>query len=593
METSIAPVDTAISPQIQHSIREATGELWDKIAKSLHDLASPPPQAQPQGYYVDPFSMLESVGMGYRANPTRVTYETLRQMTEQDTLLGAIVGTRQNQMSTFCQEQENKYSVGNLVRFKDKNQRDRLMTNGEKDRVKRVSSYIQNMGQEKNITRPSLVNAMKMMTRDTLTYDQLNVENVYNRGGKLYESLVMDPSTVRIADQTKTNPKGHPIPREREQSHVAFVQMINGEILRDFTPKTLAFGIRNPRSSLKVGGYGFPEPQILIQTVTAHIWAEDWNRKAFSQGSTVKGVLNLKGNIPRDKYDAFKRNWMSQVGGITNAWKTPIINSDGVDFIQMQMSNTEMGYQMWVEYLVKVATSIYQMDPSEINFDLRGSAGGQQPVFMGNNEAQQKLSKDRGLKPLLRFFEEFINRNIVDRIDDEFEFALVGLDAKTEEASIELRQKQGQTMLTINELRGLEGLKPVKHGDVIANPVYIQYLQQKEAAEQQGGGMGGQPQMPGQPGQEEEQPADQPYGNRFGSAGDKPSPTSKDAGQRLGAMAQGSKPQDEAEHEEDDNIRFLKRNDWESTVHSSVQDNDLKKSMKDTIDLDFFEIELN
>jgi len=580
-QTPIAEIEAGLQPQVKHAIHEATGELFQKIAKSLHDLATPPPQeAKPQGFYADPFSLIDSIGMGYRSNPARITYETLRQMTEQDTLLGSIVTTRNNQMSTFCQEQENKYSVGNMVRFKDKDKRNRRMDNGERDRSKKVGYYVQHMGAEKNITRAPLIDAMKMMTRDSLTYDQVNMENVYNRGGKLHETLVMDPSTVRIADQTKTNPKGHPIARSQEKSHVMYVQMINGEILRDFTPRTLSFGIRNPRSNLKVGGYGFPEPQILIQIVTAHIWAQEWNKKAFSQGSTIKGILNLKGNISKEKYDAFKRQWMAQVGGITNAWRTPIINSDGVEFQQMQMSNTEMGYQMWVEYLVKVACALYQMDPSEINFDLRGSAGGQQPVFMGNNEAQQKLSKDRGLKPLLRFFETFINRNIVDRIDEDFEFVLVGLDAKSEEQAAELRQKQGQTHVTINELRALDDVGPVKHGDVIANPVYLQYLMQKEMAEQQGGGAGGMPPGMGAPGGDEggdeEQPPEQPYANRFGNAGDGPSPTAKDAGKKLGAMARGSKPQDES-HEEDDNIRFLKQNDWESSVHSSVRDNDLYK----------------
>lgn len=578
METSVVPVDTDVSKDIQHAVHEATGELFDKIAKSMRDIAAPPQEAKPHGYYVDPFAMLDSVGMGYRANPSRVTYETLRQMGEQDTLIGSIINTRSNQFSTFCQDQENKYSVGNLIRFKDKTKRSRRMNNGERDRAKKIEFYVQNMGVESNITRPGLVNAGKMMVRDSLSYDQVNFENVYNRGGKLHESLVMDAATVRIADQSKSNPKGHPIARANEKSHVMYAQIMNGEILREFTARELAFCIRNPRSSVKVGGYGFPEPQILIQTVTAHIWAEEWNRKAFSQGSTVKGVLNMKGNIDRQKYNDFKRQWMSQVGGITNAWKTPIINSDGIDFVQMQMSNTEMGYQMWIEYLVKIACAIYQMDPSEINFDLRGGAGGQQPVFMGNNEAQQKLSKDRGLKPLLSFFADTFNRNIVSRIDDEFELAFVGLDAKSEEQAVELRSKQGTTMLTINELRELEDLPPIKYGDIVANPAYISYLQQKEMSEQQGGGAPPGGGMPGQEGgEDDQQPPEQPYANRFGSAGSEPSQTSKQAGKRLGAMARGSKSQDDT-HEEDDDIRYLKQNDWESSVHASLRDNDIFKS---------------
>jgi hypothetical protein len=409
------------------------------------------------------------------------------------------------------------------------------------------------------------------------------------RGGKLFQSVVHDPQTIRIADQSRWNPRGIPLSRQDEKTRIMYAQILNGEIVAEFTARELAFCIRNPRSSVKVGGYGFPEPQILIQTVTAHIWAEEWNRKAFSQGSTIKGVLNMKGTIDRTKYEGFKRQWMAQVGGITNAWKTPIMNSDGIEFVPMQMSNTEMGYQMWIEYLVKIACAIYQMDPTEINFDLRGSSGAQQPTFMSGNEAQQKLSKDRGLKPLLRFFEDAINRNIVHQIDPELELAFVGLDAKSEEQAVDLRQKQGATMLTINELRELEDLGPVEHGNIVANPVYVQYLTQQQMSQQGGGGgMPGQ-QPGGQPG-EEQQPAEQPYGGRFGQAGSPPTPGAQQGAQNLHAMAAGPE-QHEDVHEEDADIRMLRRDDWQSTVHASLRDNDLRKSMREVDEL-FFDIDL-
>jgi phage portal protein BeeE len=588
-EQSVAPVDTNLAPDIQKAIHEATGELFQRIERQLAMSPTPPPDNQPKGYLLDPFALLDSVGMGHRPNPMPVTYETLRQMTERDTLMGSIVNTRIHQVASFCREQENKYSIGNLVRFRDRNKRQRRMTNGERDRAKKVEYYVQHMGQEESITRDGFTNAMKKMTRDTLTYDQINWENQLTRGGKLFQSVVHDPQTIRIADQSRWNPRGIPLSRQDEKTRIMYAQILNGEIVAEFTARELAFCIRNPRSSVKVGGYGFPEPQILIQTVTAHIWAEEWNRKAFSQGSTIKGVLNMKGTIDRTKYEGFKRQWMAQVGGITNAWKTPIMNSDGIEFVPMQMSNTEMGYQMWIEYLVKIACAIYQMDPTEINFDLRGSSGAQQPTFMSGNEAQQKLSKDRGLKPLLRFFEDAINRNIVHQIDPELELAFVGLDAKSEEQAVDLRQKQGATMLTINELRELEDLGPVEHGNIVANPVYVQYLTQQQMSQQGGGGgMPGQ-QPGGQPG-EEQQPAEQPYGGRFGQAGSPPTPGAQQGAQNLHAMAAGPE-QHEDVHEEDADIRMLRRDDWQSTVHASLRDNDLRKSMREVDEL-FFDIDL-
>lgn len=589
---SVAPVQIDVSQEVQKAITAATGELFDKMERVMSMQAPPPAKSNdPKGWYNDPFALLDSIGMGYRANPSHVTYETLRQMTERDTLLGCIINTRISQMTSFCREQENKYSAGSLVRFRDPDRRRGRMSNGERDRKKKVQAYIENMGAKANVTRDPFTAAMKKLTRDTLTYDQANVENHITRGGDLYQSLVMDASTVRIADQTKTNPRGLPVD---EKTHIMYAQVLNGEIMREFTPRELTFGIRNPRSNLKVGGYGFPEPQILIQTVTAHIWAEEWNRKAFSQGSTIKGVLNMRGNIDRQKYDQFKRQWSTQVGGITNAWKTPIINSDGIEFVPMQMSNTEMGYQMWIEYLVKIACAIYQMDPTEINFDLRGGGGaGAQPTFVSSNEAQQKMSRDRGLRPLLRFFEDLFNLNVVHRIDPEFELAFVGLDAKTEAEAVDLRQKQGTSHLTINEVRALEDLDPIPGGDVIMNPTYTGYLLQQQQMQQQGGAGGGAPGgAPGQPGQEQ-QPAEQPYSDRFGHAGEKPTDGAKAGKKNLHAMAKPKQQQDQMQgdedDDEDDDIRMLKRDDWSQTVRASVRDNDLRKSNPVA---DFFEIDL-
>jgi hypothetical protein len=272
----------------------------------------------------------------------------------------------------------------------------------------------------------------------------------------------------------------------------------------------------------------------------------------------------------------------------------------------MQMSNTEMGYQMWIEYLIKITCAIYQMDPSEINFDLRGSQG-QQPVFMSNNEAQQKMSKDRGLRPLLSFLQDCLNDNILEYVDEEYELAFVGLDAKSEEQAIELRTKQGQTMLTINEVRALDDLDPIEAGDIILNPAYTSYLMQQAAQQQQqamagaqgGGGQPGAP-APGGDGSESQppqmpgaqQPMQQPFAGAMGEAGDKPSQGGQQASQAMQAFAKQGRGDDNPDvHKEADYMRILRRNDWQESVHASVRGDDLKKGFIEDL-ATFFDIDV-
>jgi hypothetical protein len=469
------------------------------------------PSAQPKAWFTDPFSVLDSVGMNYRHNPSALTYETLRLTSERSSMIAAIIITRVNQVAAFCRPQPDKYSTGFKIRPRGGDKKRRL-TAGEKDRSHKLEHFILNTGVDYNPGRDGFEIFMRKSTRDRLTYDQVGWEKTHTLSRRLHSFYCLPGETLRLA--RPTNEKGTPPEQWELKRQIKYAQVINGLVRASYTQDELGFLIANPRTSIRANGYGFPEIEMLMTTITAHLWAEEWNKRAFSQGSTVKGVINMKGNIPQQQFDSFKRQWAAQVSGISNAWKTPLVNTDGIEWIPLQLSNTEMGYQLWLEYLLKVICAIFQIDPAEVNFDLRGGAM-QQPVFMSTNEAQQKVSKDRGLQPLLRFFEDAINRHFIWAIDPEFELAFCGLDAKTEEQMMQLRMNQVANIYTLNEIRAMEDLPPVKSGDIVLNAVYSSALQQAQAQEQQQQGQPGQP----QPGPEEGGPQ-QPYQNQFGQPGE-------------------------------------------------------------------------
>lgn len=87
-----------------------------------------------------------------------------------------------------------------------------------------------------------------------------------------------------------------------------------------------------------------------------------------SQGSVAKGLLNLKGAIPEKQLRAFRRQWYQMVSGIENAWRTPITNAEEVQWVDMHTSNRDMEFSAWMDFLIKVVSSVYVMDPVEINF---------------------------------------------------------------------------------------------------------------------------------------------------------------------------------------------------------------------------------
>jgi uncharacterized membrane protein YgcG len=280
------------------------------------------------------------------------------------------------------------------------------------------------------------------------------------------------------------------VEKPEDAAPISFVQVINGQIENVYSYDELGFGIRNPRTDVYVQGYGFGELEQLITIVTSHLFAEEYNRKFFSQGSAPKGILNMKGdNFTPEMLEGFKRQWLAQAAGVENAWRTPILQSEGIEWIDLAKTNAEMEFGKWIEYLIKISCGVYLIDPAEINFDLHGGQQ-QTPLFESSQEWKIKASRDRGLKPLLRFLAKLINRNIVDKIDDHFAFEFVGLDELSETEKHEMLVEQISSYMTLNEARRTMDLPDLPGGDIPMNPVYIQGLQ---AQNQQGGEGGGAP----------------------------------------------------------------------------------------------------
>ncbi|NJL53703.1 hypothetical protein HC928_00260 [bacterium] len=122
--------------------------------------------------------------------------------------------------------------------------------------------------------------------------------------------------------------------------------------------------------------------------------------------------------------------------------------------------------------------AVFLIDPAELNFDMHGGVQ-QTPLFESSQEWKLKASRDRGLKPMLRFIAKMINDSIVSKIDDHFMFDFMGLDELTEQEKHELRKEQVATYRTLNEIRREEDLPDVEHGDIVLNPTFTTYLQQK------------------------------------------------------------------------------------------------------------------
>lgn len=206
-----------------------------------------------------------------------------------------------------------------------------------------------------------------------------------------------------------------------------------------------------------------------------------------TQGSAQKGILNFKGSVPDKHLKAFRRQWYAMLSGVSNAWKTPITNAEELQWINLQLSNRDMEYSAWMDFLIKIICARYQIAPEEVNFAY-GNTGQSQAMGTAPIEEKLKASHDLGLRPLVWWFFEQLNLHLVQKINPDFEVVPVGLDQQGFDAETDLLTKQQHVFLTVDEARERVELEPIgeeRGGHLILDPTYAIYLQQKEAQELQ------------------------------------------------------------------------------------------------------------
>ena len=492
--------------------------IYKSIAPSLNniDLVKSMPAADTKAYYENPIRMAQS--MDYKDKPTSLSYNILYQMSVKNSVVAAVLNTRINQISTFTKPSRfSTDGIGFQIKLRDPLA---VPTDEQQDMFRALETFLENCGYNRDNSRDDFDTFIRKIVRDSLTYDQLCFEIVPDRRGRPAEILAVDASTIRAASENYNGETFWGNAPKNSSEPIKWVQVVDGSVVSWFTANELAFGVRNPRSNINMQPYGFSELEMLIQQITSHLYAEEYNAKYFSQGGTTKGIINIKsdpnGIGNKEQLESFKRQWRAQVNGMTGAWKTPVLQvPDGIEYISVNQSNRDMEYSQWVNYLINIVCAVFLIDPAEVNFSNNGGAAAQSSVFETSQEQKLKHSRDKGLKPLLRFIEAIINKHVISRFSQDYVFCFTGLDEKSEGEKAELDSKYIKTWKTINEIRREHGEKPLEYGDVILDASYLNYIQQKEMAEAQG--MGGLTGMnPGQASDEDEDD----YSDYFNSSSD-------------------------------------------------------------------------
>lgn len=426
----------------------------------------------------DPYAIVQQ--LGYKERATNMTYGTLRSIAWKLPPVRAVIQTRINQIAAFSTPQRDRYQMGWRIKMRDSEEQP---SPADKKWIKQMEPVILRTGVTENPReRDSFETFLKKLAKDTLVYDQMCFEVVPDKMGRPVEWCAVDAATFRLADMKSV------YRRQTKADDTKFVQIYDGMVINEYTDAELAFGVRNPSTEIRLLGYGTSELEMLTTTVTDMLNALTYNRNIFSQGAIHKGVLNFKGTIPDKQLRAFRRHWYTALASVENSWRTPITNAEDLQWVSMHSNTKDMEFNAYVDFLLKVACAMYAMDPSEINFKY-GDTGKTGGLGESNNKEKIVESKERGLRPLLRFIALQINTQILWPINESFEFEFIGLDAMTRDELAGLNKQRVSTSWTVDEVRAEEDKPPLPDGkgEVILDPTWAQLAQAADAPDEEPG----------------------------------------------------------------------------------------------------------
>lgn len=461
----------------------------------------------------------------------RLSYDMLRMMVRVP-FVATIVHTRCNEVGEMATPQSSPFSLGFVIETRE---RKKTPTKAEQKEIERLSGFFSHCGfwtPDQMVGRDNLEVMLRKIVRDSLTYDQVNFEIIPGRGGKPGAFVALPAHTIRLArPHGRTFEPGNDQPQQISPSDVAIVQVIRNQIKAEWTAKQCCWGVRRPRTDIESCGYGWPELEEVVEIVTYLLWGTDYNASQFRQGFMGEGIMSLMGDMPEHHLDAFRREFQSLMSGVTNAWTIPIVNfaSDKakLEWTDFRKNNRDMEFSTWLNWLYKVLSSVYQFDPAQAGFvfGLEGqtsSMGGQQTPM-----DRVKLSRDKGLRPLLRSIAYWFNDYLVEPLNPDFLFRFAGYDAMEEQDKLDLDIKRLANFMTVNEMRGEYDLDEREDGDVILNQVWLQAKQGAEMGGEEGEGEegeGGFPELPGMGDEGEAEPESEPPASAEEPPEEKPPP---------------------------------------------------------------------
>lgn len=218
-----------------------------------------------------------------------------------------------------------------------------------------------------------------------------------------------------------------------------------------FDRQEICYAKRNHRSS---SVYGYAPTQAILDLVKSLYYSTIYNKKFFEETAIPDGVLSVL-NMDEEGKKNLLGQWTDSFKGQPH--KFAVVNQD-IKWLPLTALQRELEFLETQTWYYKLIIAMYGLTPAELGIT--------DDVNKSTSTTQAELSRRKGIRPLLKLMEKYINEEIMPEVDEELQFQYIYDDP------IEMNKKLAnwEMMLnmhikTPNEIREEMGLEPIKGGD--------------------------------------------------------------------------------------------------------------------------------
>lgn len=231
-----------------------------------------------------------------------------------------------------------------------------------------------------------------------------------------------------------------------------------------FNKDEISYIMRNSRS---MSVYGYAPTQAVLDIVKSLHYSLQFNKRYFEENALPDGVISLLDSNQND-VNAFVNQWNNEFKGMPHKLA---VTTQEAKWTPLGYNYQELQFMESQNWYYKLVISQFGLTPSEL--------GMTEDLNRSTSASQSELTKRKGIRPLLKILENYLNREIIPELcaaygytDDKdipVEFAFI-YDDPTEKAQRLNNSKLELDMglRTPNEIRSEElGLPPIPGGDEI------------------------------------------------------------------------------------------------------------------------------